>query len=149
MCVHVCVIAFSLTTFHLLWTEIICTQQLFLLTSNVQSIKKQQYQMQLLSLFLLLFHFTGHFPGGPGSSSCPLVFFLHLFQQRTFTDKQHRFSMGWLPFLSPNQQHQCTESNTKQVYWLSCGFTSRMTQNRSFRRRSPSQSHGLVWKNKT
>ena len=29
---------------------------------------------------------------------------------------------------------------------LSCGFTSHSTQNRSFRRRSPSQSLGLVWK---
>jgi len=29
------------------------------------------------------------------------------------------------------------------------GFTSHSTQNGSFRRRSPSQSLGLVWKNKT
>jgi len=32
-------------------------------------------------------------------------------------------------------------------YWLR--FTSHSTQNRSFRRRSQSQSLGLVWKNKT
>jgi len=30
--------------------------------------------------------------------------------------------------------------------WLSCGFTSNLTQNRSFRRHSQSQSLGLVWK---
>jgi len=33
------------------------------------------------------------------------------------------------------------------VLSLSLGFTSHSTQNRSFRRRSPSQSLGLVWKN--
>jgi len=33
------------------------------------------------------------------------------------------------------------------VDWLSCGFTSHWTQNRSFLRRSPSQSLGLIWKN--
>ena len=33
------------------------------------------------------------------------------------------------------------------IDWLSCGFTSYLTQNRSFRRRSHSQSPGLVWKN--
>ena len=32
------------------------------------------------------------------------------------------------------------------IDWLTCGFTSHSTQNRSFRRRSPSQ--WLVWKNK-
>jgi len=31
--------------------------------------------------------------------------------------------------------------------WLSCGYMSHSTQNRSFWRRSPSQSLGLVWKN--
>jgi len=30
---------------------------------------------------------------------------------------------------------------------IDCGFTSHSTQNRSFQRRSPSQSVGLVWKN--
>jgi len=120
-CVYMCVcyrIFFNNIPLTMNWNQL-HTATVFLLTSNVQSIKKQLYQMQLLSLFLLLFHFTGHFPGGPGSSSCPLVFFLHLFQQRTFTDKQHRFSMGWLPFLSPNQQHQCTESNTNRfIDWV-------------------------------
>jgi len=31
---------------------------------------------------------------------------------------------------------------------LRCGFTSHSTQSRSFWRRCPSQSLGLVWKNK-
>jgi len=37
--------------------------------------------------------------------------------------------------------------NVTLIDWLSCGFTSHLTQHRSFRRRSPSQSLGLVWKN--
>ena len=37
--------------------------------------------------------------------------------------------------------------NSVIIDWLTCGFTSHSTQNRSFWRRSPSQ--WLVWKNKT
>ena len=39
-----------------------------------------------------------------------LVFFLHLFCKRTFTDKQHGFC-GLATFLSPIQQWQCIEQN--------------------------------------
>jgi len=51
----------------------------------------------------------------------PLGFFIHLFQNRPFTDKWLRFFMGLMPFLSPNQQHQSTEGNSTSglAYFLS------------------------------
>jgi len=38
------------------------------------------------------------------------------------------------------------EHNSYNIDWLNCGFTSHLTQNRSFQRCSPSQSLGMVWK---
>ena len=43
-------------------------------------------------------------PGEPGSTSLPSVFFLHVFQKRTFRDKWLGSLMGPMPFLSPDQQ---------------------------------------------
>jgi len=45
---------------------------------------------------------------------CSLTtFYLHLFQKRTFDDKWHRDFTGEMSFLSPNQQCQSTEGDTK------------------------------------
>jgi len=46
--------------------------------------------------------------------------------------------------VSPRQPPSATSVSTD---WLTCGFMSHSTQNRSFRWRSSSQSLGLVWKN--
>ena len=45
------------------------------------------------------------------SAGSHLVFFLCIFWEKTFRDKWHRFFMGQMPFLSPNQQCQITNGN--------------------------------------
>jgi len=53
------------------------------------------------------------------------VFFIHLFRMRTFGDKWHRLVLtGKMPFLSPNQQCQSTEENSKSPTRLMLSSTT-------------------------
>ena len=45
----------------------------------------------------------------------------HLFQKGTSADKRHRISTGRMSFLSPNQQCQITEGNSKHWPSQECG----------------------------
>jgi len=60
--------------------------------------------------------FNGHLACEPGSAGSPsLVFFLQLFQKKTFGNKCSRFlRAGRTRFQSPNQQCQSTEGNSKR-----------------------------------
>ena len=66
---------------------------------------------------------------------------IHL--QRHFKPPTQWPSVFWL------RLHKIPRHYINTVLMTDCGFTSHSTQNRSFWRRSPSQSIGLVWKHKT
>jgi len=67
------------------------------------------------------------------------------------SDDNNSFAWWWLYaviFVSVKSCSFCFTETTNETHWLteSCGFTSHSTQNWSFRRRSPSQTLGWVWK---
>jgi len=106
------------------------------------------------------YRYNSHFPGAPDLASPPLI------QRNNWCN----FKWSQMAFLMPTTGithcslsflHPPTNSHRKgdhflrspapwcqyPVDWLSCGFTSHSTQNRSFRRRS--QANLLAWYGKT
>jgi len=75
--------------------------------------------------------------GEAGLAGMPSVFFLHLFRKRTSGDRWHIFLTGWMSFMSPNQQSQSTEVNSKHwpqpmqiTQWFQPSLTHHWTPDR-------------------
>jgi len=64
------------------------------------------------------------FPGKLGYTRCFSVFFFHLFRKKIHKDEWHTSSVGHVPFLCPNRQHQSTEALTPTIesYPLTSAF---------------------------
>jgi len=73
----------------------ICRQHIWVLTKHSRTTHIRKY-----GCVVHLTHFNGHFAVKPTSGGCPMIFFLQLLLNRTFTTDVASFNR-----LTPNQQH--------------------------------------------